>query len=723
MVRIEKLSSDSALCGFRLFLHEKLLLLHTPEEPALFLAVGHESVSMYRGNFTVDDSVTERVALRCIAVTQAQAVFALPKAEEGSEADKHPVAPIPGEATPPAETERADDATETPPAETERADDAPDSEAEGRYILDFTQRDGYLYVTGRPVHIPSRFNRLYLRLAAEADEHITGGGEQFSALDLRGRSFPIWTREQGVGRNKATAITRLADASDGGGGDYHTTYYPQPTFLSSRMYGAHWETYGYCELDFQAERYHELTLWETSFSLALFDGEDYGALLTKLTALTGRQPPLPDWAMKGVWLGVQGGTERATALRDRCRAGGVDVSAVWVQDWEGKRVTSFGKRLQWDWRWNRELYPRLDRVIAADSAAWMGYINPYLVEGGVLFREAREKGFFVKNPRGEDYLFDFGEFNCGVVDLTMPQAFDWYKGVIQRNLIGMGFRGWMADFGEYLPADALCFGGNGKEVHNLWPVLWAKCNRLALEESGKLGECVFFMRSGAAQSGRYATLVWAGDQCVDWSYDDGLPSVITGALTLGMSGFGLHTSDAGGYTTLFGLKRDRELLLRWLEFACFTPVMRTHEGNRPEENLQLYSDGAVIDAAARLTAVHNALNPYLKECVRLNAEKGHPVMRPLFWAAPREARAYERDNFSYLLGEELLVAPVIEPDAFKRRLWLPEGIWIHLWSGARLPGGERNVPAPMGQPPVFYRPNSRFRELFAAIGRHFGSAH
>ena len=66
----------------------------------------------------------------------------------------------------------------------------------------------------------------------------------------------------------------------------------------------------------------------------------------------------------------------------------------------------------------------------------MGYINPYLVEGGVLFREAQEKGYFVRRADGSDYLFDFGEYDCGVVDLTLPSAFDWYKNVIVTNLIG-----------------------------------------------------------------------------------------------------------------------------------------------------------------------------------------------------------------------------------------------------------------------------------------------
>ncbi|MBE7004979.1 MAG: alpha-glucosidase, partial [Ruminococcaceae bacterium] len=526
--------------GFALSVGETELLCHTADQPALFLGRGDEHISMFRGNFDVRDRVWQRVALRFV------------KREGDTLTFSHP-------------------------------------DVDGGMTLRAEERDGLLHLFAETAD--TRFNRLWLRLSAEPGEHVTGGGEQFSALDLRGRVYPIWTREQGVGRNKLTEVTRLADASDGGGGDYHTTFFPQPGFLSSRLYFVQLMNYEYAELDFGDEHFHELGVWCTRAHIVFGGGKSIPELVEKLGGLLGRQPMLPDWAMKGLWLGVQGGTERATALEKRCLDHGVDLSAVWIQDWEGKRVTSFGKRLQWDWRWNPELYPGLDQVICEDkNAAWMGYINPYLVEGGQLFREAAEKRYFVRRADGSDYLFDFGEFNCGVVDLTMPEAFAWYKQVIRNNLIGMGFKGWMADFGEYLPADAVCFGGSGLTLHNEWPALWARCNREAVEESGKLGDCVFFMRAGAFYSQRWATLLWAGDQCVDWSEDDGLPSVITSALTLGMSGFGLQCSDIGGYTTLFHLKRDEELLLRWLEFACFTPVMRSHEGNRPDSNVQLYDN-------------------------------------------------------------------------------------------------------------------------------------
>ena len=102
-----------------------------------------------------------------------------------------------------------------------------------------------------------------------------------------------------------------------------------------------------------------------------------------------------------------------------------------------------------------------------------------------------------------------------------------------------------------------------------------------------------------------------------------------------------------------------------------------------------------------------------------NAEKGTPVMRPLFFDDPTDERAYERDNFSYLLGDELLVAPVVKPGAETRTLYLPKGEWVHLWSGERCVGGDVTVAAPMGFPPVFFRAGGVNEALFRELGEKF----
>ena len=148
--------------------------------------------------------------------------------------------------------------------------------------------------------------------------------------------------------------------------------------------------------------------------------------------------------------------------------------------------------------------------------------------------------------------------------------------------------------------------------------------------------------------------------------------------------------------------------------------MRTHEGNRPETNIQLYDNDTLLRAAARLTGIHDALLPYLMHCVEQNAQKGLPVMRPLFWEAPEEETAWSHKLYSYLLGDDVLSAPVVEPGANSRRVWLPAGDWVHLWSGRHYYGGWKEIPAPVGQPPVFYRADSTFVPLFREIASTFG---
>ena len=255
--------------------------------------------------------------------------------------------------------------------------------------------------------------------------------------------------------------------------------------------------------------------------------------------------------------------------------------------------------------------------------------------------------------------------------------------------------------------------------HNHWPALWAKCNYDAVSESGKLGEIVYFMRAGATGSQKYCTLLWAGDQSVDFSIHDGLGTVICAALSAGMSGCGLTHSDIGGYTSLFGNVRTKEVFLRWAEMAAFTPVMRTHEGNRPDDCFQYYDDEDTLNRLARLVDVYTMLAPYTKTLVAENAAKGIPVQRPLFIHNEEDEKCYDI-QYEYLLGPDMLVAPVYLADQTEREVYLPEGEWIHLWTEAEYGKGTHTVEAQLGDTPVFYKKNSEFAPLFAEIGKKHG---
>lgn len=656
---------------FKLEWNNQTILDHSSNAPMIYVGFGKEDVDMYRGNYKITDYVEERYPLTLTKTEEKRGIYTL-----DFEGKIEVTATVTG----------------------------------ALCTLDFTQKD-------------DRINRFWFRVAADKEEKCYGCGEQMSYFNLRGRNFPIWTSEPGVGRDKTTYVTWRSDVENKAGGDYYNTNYPQPTYVSTKHYYLHMDSTAYADFNFKNEAFHELQVWEVPQQIRIEAAPDYIELLKKLSAYFGRQPELPDWIYNGAIIGVQGG-DRSFELLENTLDKGIKVSALWCQDWAGKRVTSFGKRLQWDWKYHQEMYPDLPekiKTLKERNIRFMNYLNPYLVNDGELYKEGKVKGYFATKADGSDYLVDFGEFYCGVVDLTNPEAYEWFKGIIKKYSLEIGVDGWMADFGEYLPTDDICLhnGVSPMIEHNHWPALWAKCNYDAVSESGKLGEVVYFMRAGGTGSQKYCTLLWAGDQSVDFTRHDGLATVICGALSAGMTGCGLTHSDIGGYTSLFGNTRTKELFLRWAEMAMFTPVMRTHEGNRPEENFQYYEDEDTMEQFARMTDIYTMLKPYTKDLVKENSMTGVPVQRPLFLHYENDEKAYDI-QFEYLFGKDMLIAPVYESEKTSWQVYLPEDQWVHLWTGREYTGGEVTVEAPIGYTPAFYRKGSEYAEVFEAVRAKYG---
>jgi len=657
---------QSTATGFTLSIAGHTILSHSAEAPCLFVGQGDARMDMYRGNFDIEDYVVERSPLAHASVSGDTIAF--------STAPGQPV----------------------------------------RLVL--TIADGAIAFSAPDQSI----NRIWLRVAGQKGEHVWGGGEQMSYFDMRGRRFPLWTSEPGVGRDKTSEITFKADVTGKSGGDYYNTNYPQPTYISSAHYALHVETTAYSVFDFRHDDFHEIEIWAIPERIELFSRPTFIELVGDLSLRFGRQPALPDWVYNGAIIGLKDGENSFTRL-DNIIAAGVKVSGLWCEDWVGLRHTSFGARLFWDWQANDERYPALRQRISElndKGIKFLGYVNPYLCVDGPLFPEAEAAGYFAKNNDGKTALVDFGEFDCGVVDFTNPAASDWFaERVIGQNMLDFGLTGWMADFGEYLPINInLANGVDARLMHNAWPTLWAEVNAKAVESRGMTGEATFFMRAGFTGVGAHCPLLWGGDQSVDFSRHDGLVTVMSGALSSGLVGNAYHHSDIGGYTSLFGNVRTAELIMRWTEMAAFTPVMRTHEGNRPKDNLQIDQDQDVLSHFARMTNVYVHLAPYLKALSAEAVAHGLPVQRPLFLHHEDDANTYAIQD-AYLYGADLLVAPVWQADQTERTLYLPSGAeWVHAWTGERYTGGaELTIAAPLGKPPVFYRPDSAFAGLFSAL--------
>lgn len=564
------------------------------------------------------------------------------------------------------------------------------------------------------------YNRMYLKIPATADEHVYGTGEIFSEFDLRGKKVNCWVAEHinalQVMKKLAKQVFGIRNTTHKQKFSNYETYYAQPTFLSSRKYYFHSFTTARSEFDFTDRQLH-LIKTDSVADFCMGFGDTFDEVIADLTATLGRQPELPDWVYDGQIIASQGGSEEMLKHLNTAEKHGLCPNGVWIQDWEGRRVTAVGKQLFWNWEWDRELYPDLDKHIKelnAKGIKVLGYCNPFLAVEKPLYKYASEHGYCVKDKEGKDYYVTITTFPAAMIDLTNPEAYAWMKKIIKENMIDFGLSGWMADFGEYLPTDCVLYSGEDAElVHNTWPARWARLNREVVEEAGKLGEILFYTRAGFSDTPKNSVMMWNGDNHVDFSIDFGLPSVIPAMLSLTCCGFGLSHSDIGGYTTFFNLKRSEELYMRWCEMNAFTVLMRGHEGLNPDLNAQFDASEEVLAHGAKFGQIHKALKPYLKDAVKLNAETGVGVVRPLFFYYD-EPQAYTV-AYEYLLGRDILVAPVIKAKADKKEVYLPEDEWIHLWSGEEFAGGMHTVDAPVGQIPVFIRKQSSFKDDFLKL--------
>ena len=562
---------------------------------------------------------------------------------------------------------------------------------------------------------------------------VHGFGEQFTDFDLDGRLVPLVVREQGVGRGEQP-LTDLADATNhGAGGTEAMTYAAWPSFVTDDVRGLRLDasrpsSSAFAVADTRTPDAVALELWSPSLAAQVSAAATPAQLVVAQQA-GDRRPPLARWATAGAIVGLQGGTREVQRELDRLLDAGTDVAGVWLQDWTGKRTTSFGDRLWWTWQLDRKRYPHWEQLVRRldrQGIRTTTYVNPFLVDAAPkgdptirnLWADARDRGYLVETTDGAPYLLDQGEFEASLVDLTDPAARAWYARTIARYVLADGVSGFMADFAEGLPFDARLHAGSAAALHNRWPTLWARTVRQACRLADQ-PRCVTWFRSGALGQAASAPLFWNGDQLVTYSRQDGLASALLGTLSAGVSGWPLVHSDIGGYTSVNAFVKDYvrgpDLLQRWAEYQAFGVVMRTHEGNRPDANRQVFSTRASARDFAWATRLFAALAPYRRSVVDQATRTGLPAVRPGWLVVPGTAAADSDRQF--FLGAHLLVAPVLEEGARRVEVTLPPGTWVHLLTGTRYAGDRTlTVSAPVGRPAAFVRAGDPWaRRLRAAV--------
>jgi alpha-glucosidase (family GH31 glycosyl hydrolase) len=541
-------------------------------------------------------------------------------------------------------------------------------------------------------------NRIGWSAACDDDEHFLALGAHAMDVDHVGQRFDLFVAEPGIGKSETEDPGESWQVQGG----RHDSSYPVPfTIRPQRNQGLVFDTTGRLEVDLCAtdsERF-EISSWEEgSFRTLLIVADSPLDVLRKRAQLTGLGPLAPPWVF-GPWLDAIRGSDNVRALALKSRASGAPVTAIWTEDWKGATENALGYHLTGEMTLDTTLYPdgvSLAQELEEMGIKWLAYFSSFVAESSSLWEVALEADVLIQNSDNEPYTF-FGATldQVSLVDLSTTAGRDWIQSFMLEAL-AIGFDGWMADYAEWLPPDAvLASGQDAMALHNRYPEWWQETNLEVIEGT----EASFFARSGWLNSSRLAPIIWAGDQQTDFSTDDGLPTVIPMGLGVSTSGSPVFTHDIGGYSSGAVPSADKELSFRSASLGAFSPIMRTHHGAWDTENWDYDSDEETWGYWTTLTREHMRLFPYRYGLASQAATDGTPMLLPISFVTDSED--WGRLD-AWMLGEALLVAPVVERDARSRYVDLPSTEqWVDWWTLE--PATSGYFSAALDEIPVFAR--------------------
>lgn len=545
----------------------------------------------------------------------------------------------------------------------------------------------------------------YMRLGARVDsgEGFYGLGEYFDEPNHRGHV-------------RAMQLELEAQMESG----YNEAHVPVPFVVGTSGWGLFVESFRPAAFDMAttADDLVEVTFGTGEASVEglpfhLFGAEHPLDLTRHYYEVTG-YPRLPaPWAL-GPWIWRDENRDQAQVEDDLDTIRELDLAttAYWIDRPYATAVNTFD--------FKESQFPDADAMIARmhalgfRTALWH---TPYLDEGDEgaadLVSEAEANGYY---PPEVGVLFNsWGR----PVDLTNADAYDWWQGLIERYT-SRGVEGFKLDYGEDIVAGlagarvtpwSFSDGSDERTMHARYQLFYHRVYAELLPEDGGFLLC----RGGTFGDQVNVNVIWPGDLDADMALHrepreidgnerlsvGGLPAAVVAGTSLGPSGFPFFGSDTGGYRHA---PPDKETFTRWFQHTALSPVMQIGTSSNDvawEGNAENGFDAEMLDWYRRYTRLHLRLFPYLWTYARALASDGRPIQRALGLAYPGLG---VHPPFTYLLGDNLLVAPVVVHGARERTLHLPPGGWIDWWTGERYEGpGELTVAAPLETLPLFLR--------------------
>ena len=534
-------------------------------------------------------------------------------------------------------------------------------------------------------------SKLIVKFESNDGEKIFGMGQyQHSYMDLKGCTLEL---EQ---RNSQISV---------------------PFMVSSYGYGMLWNnpavgqvTFGKNYTEWNARSTRQMDYWLTV-------ADTPKKILEHYTEVTGRAPGFPEDRM-GLW---------QCKLRYRTQKEVLEVARRYQK--EGIHIDQividfFHWTLQGDWKFDRKYWP--DPKAMIDELHSMGIkvmvsVWPSVDKKSENFGPMMDRGLLIQTERGAVQTYDY-QGDCMEIDALNPETRKYVWEVCKKNYYDLGVDGfWLdnsePDFAVYDHENYRYFAGPALTCSNIYPQMYS---RVFFDPMKKMGNdaVVNLLRCAWAGSQKYGNVVWSGDvpSTFEAFYDQ-----LQAGLNMGLAGIPWWTTDIGGFMTDDWEDPDfKQLLIRWYQFAVYSPVLRMH-GERGPINIPPLDDrdwgGGYLHTGhsnelwsygeenyrimKHYYEVRMAMKEYIKGLFEEASENGSPLLRAMFYEFPEDPKCWELQD-QYMFGDRYLVAPVFHLNQWQREVYLPEGTWRDTRDEKNYEGGQLiMVEAPLETIPVF----------------------
>ncbi|WP_109438627.1 glycoside hydrolase family 31 protein [Aquimarina sp. AU119] len=537
-------------------------------------------------------------------------------------------------------------------------------------------------------------NIVKMSKSAPQGECYYGLGDKPMHLNLKGKRVENWATDQYAF-----------------GKDQDPLYKSVPFYIGlyeERAYGIFFDNTFRTFFDFCHERRNVTSFWAQGgeMNYYFFYGPDMQEVVTRYTDLTGKPELPPLWALgyhQCKWSyypesKVKEVTSKFRELQIPCDAIYLDIDYM-----DGFRCFT----------WNKEYFPDPKRMVA--ELAEDGFKTVVIIDPGIkiddkysVYQEAMDNDYFCKRADGPYMRGKVWPGECYFPDFTKPEVREWWAGLFKEIIDEIGVKGVWNDMnepavmevpGKTFPDDVRhSYDGNycsHRKAHNIYGTQMARATYEGVKRFAYPKRPFIITRSAYSGAQRY-TSSWTGDNIATWEH---LWIANIQAQRMSMSGMSFTGSDIGG----FAEHPTGELYARWIQLGVFHPFCRTHSSG-DHGNQEPWTFGEeVVDVTRKYVELRYQLLPYLYSMFWEYAEAGIPMLKSLVLYDQDDLQTHYRTD-EFIFGNQILVCPVLEPNAKGRRMYIPRGNWYNYWTREYVKGGmEQWVDADLDVIPLFVK--------------------